>query len=606
MKRENHSGTRGSMLPRFRHIRSKLLFSYVFILIIPCVLLGYGFLHVFDQMLVRQKLQDSEKEALVLSENMEYTLNGITDVLSDFCSDAEVWAYFHHQYTYPDSSIKGYYNLIQPAINRYLKLHSEILSASLYTNNPTVVTNQSEIHALVSGSEEENLMKHLLDNRLVWTMVSIEQKGQPRLVAARVLSLYQQPVGLFCVRIDPDSLQRLVGTEREAGSASIISHEGRIVLSSVESLIGQNATDTELAQALNHTQEGEAELTLAGQKHEAIIIPFQVDDCNTDWYLVQTETAEELHRLANANSTVVSGLGFIILTLMGLLSVWFANGLTRRLSTISSGIAQVSMGDFSVRVNVGGEDEVSALATSLNGMTGRLDNLVNENAEIRIQKRELEIAEREAKLYALQSQINPHFIFNTLEAVQFGIHTHLTGTEGIVNLLARNLRRIASWESDTVRLCDELVNIDEHLKIQQFRYGDKLRYRIDVAPDVMNIVMPKLLLQPLVENAVTHGVAMKLGGGTVTVSGRREKDTVILSVEDDGVGMDELTREELRQTLHLGTRANLHGIGLKNVYDRLMLYYGDKARFDLISAENEGTRVTLTLLEVAPDASVDC
>ena len=581
-----------------RHIRSKLLFSYVAILILPCMLLGYGFLHVFDGLLVRERVQDVEKETLVLSENIKFTINGLGEILRDFCRSQDIWQYFYHVYTYPETSIKGYYDLIRPTLNSYIALHPEILQAVMYTLNDTVVTNESEIRKLNEGTPEYGLYERLQHSSSTWTLDRIELDGKKRLVAARIVSLYQRHVGLFLVQLDPVQLNKFIGKNNAENTATIVSHEGTVAFSNMESLIGQTFETTPLAPALAGDKDDTVDFTLNGQQVRAIIVPFTVTECKNDWYLIQTVTIADLHKLANANKTVVALLGGAVMLCMGVFSAVFANGLARRLLRIGQGIAQVESGDFTIRVHVGGEDEVTRLAASLNHMAERLERLVNENAKMQVLQREMEMAGREAKLFALQSQINPHFLFNTLEAVQYGIKVNLPGTDEVVTLLARSLRRIASWENDVVTLDEELAYVAEHLQIQRFRYGDKLEYRLDVADGLGEMAIPRLLLQPIVENAVTHGIAMKRGKGLVHLTVTREGTDAIIAIEDDGAGMDELTQAELEQALK---RSNIHGeryIGLKNVYDRIHLFYGD-GRFNVESRVDIGTRVTLRLTIVS-------
>lgn len=573
----------------FRHIRTKLLVSYVLILILPFTFLSVCFIRALGEMYVEQKESDTLATMQVLSENLRYTLGGVSDVLSDFCSNIEVWNYLCHDYRYPDSSIEGYYNVIRPKIDNYKALHPEILEATVYTRNETIITNTSDMQFLVPGSWEEQLMARMDANLTLWTLETRpERKGQA-LYAVRIMRPYGKTVGLFSLKLNTKSLMRLLGEGDNSGSLSIVREDGCIVLSTSDQLMGHLLQDTALAQGRS--------LVLDGILQQAVSTNFLVRHSASPWQLIQTSSVEDVHLVARTNMTLLTVMGISMLTLMCILAVFFSHGLTTRLSTIRKGIAKVEEGDFSVSIAIKGKDEIAALGGMLNHMVARLDALVTENARIRMQQRELELAQREAQLNALQSQINPHFLFNSLEAILYGIRTKSNETEHVVQMLARNLRRLASWEHETTCLQDELLYIDEYLQIQKFRYGDLLRYVVNVEPELMNLHIPNLLLQPLVENAVTHGIAMKSGGGTVTICGRRDMGKIILSVEDDGAGMNEVSQEELRQSLSRPVGQAGPCIGLKNVYDRIRLYYAEKARFIWESKEGEYTRMTLILLE---------
>ena len=148
----------------FRHIRTKLLVSYVLILILPFTFLSVCFIRALGEMYVEQKERDTLSTVQVLSENIRYTLGGVSDVLADFCSNIEVWNYLCHDYRYPDSSIEGYYNVIRPKIDNYKALHPEILEATVYTRNETIITNTSDMQFLVPGSWEAQLMARMEEN----------------------------------------------------------------------------------------------------------------------------------------------------------------------------------------------------------------------------------------------------------------------------------------------------------------------------------------------------------------------------------------------------------------------------------------------------------
>ena len=142
---------------------------------------------------------------------------------------------------------------------------------------------------------------------------------------------------------------------------------------------------------------------------------------------------------------------------------------------------------------------------------------------------------------------------------------------------------------------EELDFIREQLTIQQFRYGDKLRYTLDVPEALHSLQIPKMLLQPLVENAANHGVAMKRGSGLIEVSVRLDSGRLYLSVRDDGIGMDELTLLELHEVLSKPPGTATQYVGLKNVYDRLRLSYGDEGVFALESTAGLGTQIAISL-----------
>lgn len=254
-------------------------------------------------------------------------------------------------------------------------------------------------------------------------------------------------------------------------------------------------------------------------------------------------------------------------------------------------------GDLDTRIMVRSEDEVGQLAHSFNTMLDELRRLVNDVLRAQIH-------EREAELHALQNQINPHFLYNTLESINMLALTHDDREiSRMVTSLGRLLRLTISATGVLMPLRDELDHVHHYLVVQRMRYGDRIAMTVDVDPALLDCMVPKLTLQPLVENALYHGLEPRRGAGCITVRGRREADDVVISVDDDGVGMDPTTlaavQEQLRQNAPRGSRS----VGLANVQQRLTLHCGPGYGLSISSTPDAGTQVALRLPRtLRPDA----
>src|SRR6202030_802102 len=175
----------------------------------------------------------------------------------------------------------------------------------------------------------------------------------------------------------------------------------------------------------------------------------------------------------------------------------------------------------------------------------------------------------EARLAALSSQINPHFLFNTLNSVAALIRLDPEQARQVVHRLSKILRRLLRQQDNMTTLREELSFIDDYLSIEMVRFGDKLRFVKEIEPSTLDMLVPSMLLQPLVENSIRHGLASKVDGGTIRVRGRRIGNQLQIVVEDDGVGIPEA---RLARMFEQG------GIGVNNVNERLKVLYGDSYR----------------------------
>lgn len=208
-------------------------------------------------------------------------------------------------------------------------------------------------------------------------------------------------------------------------------------------------------------------------------------------------------------------------------------------------------------------------------------------------ERKLEAQNRllvEARLIALTNQINPHFLFNTLNSIGALIRVNPDQARGVIYKLSNILRRLLRKVDALVPLREELTFIEDYLSIEMVRFGDKLRFDKDIDPATLDRLVPSMLLQPIVENSIKHGLAKKLDGGKITIRSRLSQGHVRVTVEDDGVGIPE---ERLN---HLFDQ----GIGVSNVNERLKVLYQDRYRIVVESREGEGTKTEIEI----PDQSI--
>jgi two-component system LytT family sensor kinase len=190
-----------------------------------------------------------------------------------------------------------------------------------------------------------------------------------------------------------------------------------------------------------------------------------------------------------------------------------------------------------------------------------------------------------AKIEALKSQINPHFLFNTLASVSSLIRSQPDTARMVVQKLSMLLRRLMRSHEQFVTLREELAAMDEYLDIEVVRFGPRLTVRKDLGPDTLDVVVPSMILQPLVENAIKHGLARKVGPGHIVIRSRRDRDLAIVEVEDDGLG---ISADRLEAAMS-------SGIGLTNVRERLRVIYGAAGRLVLSGEPGRGARARLEI-----------
>ncbi len=199
-----------------------------------------------------------------------------------------------------------------------------------------------------------------------------------------------------------------------------------------------------------------------------------------------------------------------------------------------------------------------------------------------------------AKIEALKSQINPHFLFNTLTSITSLIRSEPDTARMLIIKLSALLRRLMRSHEHFVTLREELESVDEYLDIEVVRFGQTLRVHKDIAPDTLDLVVPSMILQPLVENAIKHGLARKIDPGSITLRATRAAGRAVIEVEDDGMGF---LMERLAQPMS-------SGIGLANVRERLRVIYGASGQLALTSEPGKGTLARIEIPEMSTPARI--
>jgi two-component system sensor histidine kinase YesM len=253
-------------------------------------------------------------------------------------------------------------------------------------------------------------------------------------------------------------------------------------------------------------------------------------------------------------------------------------------------MSMVSEGNFKVFVDCSGTDEISELARDFKIMVEKVNALIN---EVYI----LDIKKKEAEFNALQSQINPHFLFNTMESIRMNLWNRQDyATSEIIQQFALLLRKSIERTDDIIPIYQESELVETYLKIQKYRYGEKLEYEINIPETFYYNIIPKFTLQPIVENAVYHGICQKKGKGKLSIIADKLGDFLCITVEDNGAGMVESKLKEINEQLSENQADKGSGrIGIRNVHQRLRLYFGSPYGMTITSRKNVGTRVEILL-----------
>lgn len=282
------------------------------------------------------------------------------------------------------------------------------------------------------------------------------------------------------------------------------------------------------------------------------------------------------------------GMGLLLLLVI-ILSYYIPRSITMPITRISRVTNQVAKGNLSVRAAAESGAEARMLSDSLNAMIDKINELLDQvtTEQIRLRKAEFEL---------LQAQINPHFLYNTLDTI---VWLAEAGDQKRVVSMVGNLsdffRTSLNQGKDIISIREELAHVRSYLEIQQVRYQDILRYEITVPEDLYEYKIPKITIQPLVENALYHGIKNKRGQGTITITGERSENGFVLYVRDNGIGMTQERLNEVRAGIQKLSYTGKEIYGLYNVNERIRLNFGETYGISIESTYGEGTCVSIGL-----------
>lgn len=308
-----------------------------------------------------------------------------------------------------------------------------------------------------------------------------------------------------------------------------------------------------------------------------------------NWRLTAVIPESDLHASASQIKMTSFTIIVLLIALTSMLTIFFANRLSRSIRYLSTQVRKVEEGNFLVKFDVEENNEIRRLGQGLTSLVSTVRHLLVQIKEEQERKKQLE-------LMVLQSQINPHFLYNTLTSIQYLIESRSNDKAGKMLKAVSNLYRIViSRGKQWITVRDEVMHIENYLIIQKMRYSQSFDYSIEISGAIMDYYVTKLILQPVVENAIYHGIKNKRGKGNIAIKGIRQGAAIVFEVFDDGAGIERSKLARLNDTIRQKEMEREPiTFGLKNVHQRIQ-HHGAAFGIVLESEYDEYTKVTITV-----------
>jgi len=570
-------------------LRNKIVLAYILFLILPIVIVGLAVVREYRESALDKAIEQTESAVARVESRTEETLAIASDLSARLKLNKELERIATTRFASVSDIVDAYSGF--DTFDTYLSFNPEISRIKLYAVNPTLIDNWEFIPVTPDVERSfwfQESLKH--PGLLGWYHFPAEsRKANSKL--SLVTSVYFQEshrFGVLALDINTDYLNSML--KQEDSETILLDSRGVIVASNQPDLLGEELGRTRLGSTLAEDGPGTYEKTVDGVRSKVVIDEFLPENSFTKLKIISIFSVGSIVKEANRIST----LGMEVIALFAVLSVvmiyLICSLVTNRLRRFSRQISKVSIGNFNAGLLVEGRDEIGQISRQFNQMVANIKELMEELKISHKHSSELERKQSEIKLKMLANQINPHFLYNALESIR--MKAHIRGEKDIsrtVKMLGKLLRKNLDMTGGKISLGEEIEMVECYLEIQKFRHEERLRYAIEIEPGAERAKLLPLLIQPLVENSVIHGLETSFEGGEVRVTATIRQGGLEVTVADNGVGIPAGKLKAIRRSL---ADQEASRIGLHNVQQRLLLTYGPNSGLRIESEPNSGTRIS--------------
>ncbi|WP_017472505.1 cache domain-containing sensor histidine kinase [Amphibacillus jilinensis] len=575
-------------------ISYKLMGIYLIVTAIPLIFVGAYLNLAMRDVMLNNAIFETESNLDKIEIQLETVLNRMTHISDLIYLSRDMDDLLNTDY----ESTLDMYNAYSryPIVEDYIKYYDEIDNIQFYMKRP-MITNSHFIHASVAFTEEE-WYQQAVDNqgRISW-MVKREHWTNERFLTL-TRSVYDQEnqlLGVLAIYLSTDKLKEMV--DSEIHDVFIILDEQEIVYNRDDNLMyrypgfisavpEQEDPDNIL---FDHRYRGEdVKVNLHRLKpNKTLVNEFQIAT------IIPVESLmEEPNQIFNRGYWMMVGALAISIVAFQI----FIKIFNSRIKTLKMAMAKVAHGTFNIKPAIAGKDEIGEAYDELYRTSQSIQQLIDEVYVHKIKEERWRRQQKESEFKMLSSQINPHFLYNTLEMIRMkAIVNKDKEVAVLIQKLSKMMRSALERTDRPIPLVNEIEIISTYLEIQVMRFGNKLTYTIDIDEQISSCRIFPLLIQPLIENAIIHGLEAKEGMGNLQINAFREQDCMKIVVQDDGVGMSNTSLAKILDCLDEGEGDDGKKIGIRNVHQRIQLYYGKVYGLQISSQLNQGTIVTLTL-----------
>lgn len=575
-------------------IRNKLILSFVVVVFVPVAIVGIFLTGELRKFAFDNALEQAYQNVDRVKKRSTEVINVADDLSYRLSYDERLRNLANRQYESVYDVFVAYREY--PDLQQAIRMYKEISNIRFYSDNPTMLNNWEFLYPEDEIRSTEWYRRAEDDIGVIyWDYIEDERDQKVYLSLIKGVDLGSKDNrGVLVINVNTGMLNTILS--QEAFDTIIVDSSNNIVAANRPELYGKTLAEIEDASGAVYHASGSYESVIHDEASKVLIEPLNTESGVNGLRIISIFSIDSIVADANRISKLAMTVIIISLLLAVLLIYSFSSLISNRLLRLSKHITKVGTGNLGVAMEIDGKDEIGQLSRQFNSMVGNVNDLMNEVQESNEQKRLMEQKQNEIKFKMMASQINPHFLFNALESIR--MEAHLKGeTEiaRIVRLLGKMMRSNLEVGSGKTTIKDEIEMVQCYLDIQKFRYEDRLKYELQVDAEANRVRIPPLIIQPLVENAVIHGMDHKEEGTSIRVRVTASEGKLHVMTEDNGAGISLDKLQMIYGYLNDTDEKDGGRIGLRNVHVRLQLTYGPEAGLIIYSEPGIGTRIEFSI-----------
>ncbi|WHY02837.1 sensor histidine kinase [Neobacillus sp. DY30] len=563
-------------------LKNKMLIMYFFAVFIPIVLTNVIFYIVTIENVKKQQMDDSTLALQQINSEFKRIIDEAVGISSSYYTNLNLNLFLETDYMSDIEYIERHYNFLRN-LNQTNPLNPSINSIRFYTDNQTVIYSGG-VYPIDSLEQSIHFEDELTKSN--GSQILIDTPSNKNLETFSIIRnldyFYKDKQKFVKVEINSSAIRGIFNNVTFKGDVYLLNERGEIEYTT-------NRFLTQMDKSINFNQ--------INKENNQVTIRTKLDSGSylKDWTIVGTISEETMLTTVNKSKLFIFLLACINFLAPTIIIVVISRSFLIRLQRILRHVKRMEKQNFELIDDQEFEDEIGQLTSEFNRMTKKIKDLINDVLLVNIQNKDLEIKRNRAQLSALQSQINPHFLFNALETIRMrSLMKEEKETAKIIHNMAKIFRNSLTWGRDFVPIRDEINLIISFLEIQRYRFGDKLDYEIHVDESTEEYKIPNMAILPFIENASIHGIEPLKENGKINLSISLKDNLLTCVIKDNGVGMTEGKRKQLLASLKNEEDIG-ENVGIKNVYYRLNLYYPDQFYFNIDSHLDYGTIITIQL-----------